>query len=151
MKTLSDKELRKQIGKMQGIAKNFLTYLQGHPERISLSRRFVDYYQDRAILLVQKYKELEQTGLDAAEVQQSKLQIKRLLNNFDEAYADQFSKVLNAQLMDLDAEMKVMKDNMVADGLKPEIPESRKIPDRNNDLVNSIIDLTDKFLNTKRK
>ena len=53
--------------------------------------------------------------------------------------------------MDLDAEMKVMKDNMVADGLKPEIPESRKIPDRNNDLVNSIIDLTDKFLNTKRK
>lgn len=102
-------------------------------------------------MLVQKYKELEQTGLDAAEVQQSKLQIKRLLNNFDEAYADQFSKVLNAQLMDLDAEMKVMKDNMVADGLKPEIPESRKIPDRNNDLVNSIIDLTDKFLNTKRK
>lgn len=151
MKTLSDKELRKQVGKMQGIAKNFLTYLQSHPERISLARRFVDYYQDRAILLVQKYKELEQTGLDAAEVQQSKLQIKRLLNNFDEAYADQFSKVLNAQLMDLDAEMKVMKDNMAADGLKPEIPESRKIPERNNDLVNSIIDLTDKFLNTKRK
>ena len=51
---------------------------------------------------------------------------KGLLNNFDEAYADQFSKVLNAQLMDLDAEMKVMKDNMAADGLKPEIPESRK-------------------------
>lgn len=151
MKTLNDKELRKQVGKMQGIAKNFLTYLQSHPERISLARRFVDYYQDRAILLVQKYKELEQTGLDAAEVQQSKVQIKGLLNNFDEAYADQFSKVLNAQLMDLDAEMKVMKDNMAADGLKPEIPEGRKIPERNNDLVNSIIDLTDKFLNTKRK
>lgn len=151
MRTLNDKELKKQIGKMQGIAKNFLTYLQGHPERISLSRRFVDYYQDRAILLVQKYKELEKTGLDAAEVNQSKMQIKRLLDNFDEAYADQFSKVLNAQLMDLNAEMKVMKENMAADGLKPQIPESRKVDERNSDLVNSIIDLTDKFLNTKRK
>lgn len=151
MRTLNDKDLRKQLGKMQSIAKNFLTYLQGHPERISLSRRFVDYYQDRAILLVQKYKELEKTGLEAVEVQQSKMQIKRLLDNFDEAYADQFSKVLNAQLMDLDAEMKVMKENMAADGLKPEIPERPKIENRNSDLVNSIIDLTDKFLNTKRK
>ena len=100
---------------MQGIAKNFFDVSSESSGTNQLARRFVDYYQDRAILLVQKYKELEQTGLDAAEVQQSKVQIKGLLNNFDEAYADQFSKVLNAQLMDLDAEMKVMKDNMAAD------------------------------------
>ena len=57
MKHVDDDELRKQLRKMQGIAKNFLTYLQQHPERMSLARRFVDYYQDRALLLVRKYQE----------------------------------------------------------------------------------------------
>lgn len=63
MKHVDDDELRKQLRKMQGIAKNFLTYLQQHPERMSLARRFVDYYQDRALLLVRKYQELERRAL----------------------------------------------------------------------------------------
>ena len=136
---------------MQGIAKNFLTYLQQHPERMSLARRFVDYYQDRALLLVRKYQELEKTGLEAQEVQQSKWDIKQLLDKFDEAYEDQFSKVLNAQLMDLDAEMKVMKQNMAADGIQTEPPKVEPQVKRSDDLVGTIIDLADQFLNTKRK
>ena len=141
----------KQLRKMQGIAKNFLTYLQQHPERMSLARRFVDYYQDRALLLVRKYQELEKTGLEAQEVQQSKWDIKQLLDKFDEAYEDQFSKVLNAQLMDLDAEMKVMKQNMAADGIQTEPPKVEPQVKRSDDLVGTIIDLADQFLNTKRK
>lgn len=151
MKHVDDDELRKQLRKMQGIAKNFLTYLQQHPERMSLARRFVDYYQDRALLLVRKYQELEKTGLEAQEVQQSKWDIKQLLDKFDEAYEDQFSKVLNAQLMDLDAEMKVMKQNMAADGIQTEPPKVEPQAKCSDDLVGTIIDLADQFLNTKRK
>ncbi len=151
MKHVDDDELRKQLRKMQGIAKNFLTYLQQHPERMSLARRFVDYYQDRALLLVRKYQELEKTGLEAQEVQQSKWEIKQLLDKFDEAYEDQFSKVLNAQLMDLDAEMTVMKQNMAADGIQTEPPKVEPQAKRSDDLVGTIIDLADQFLNTKRK
>lgn len=156
LKRVQDNELRKQLRKMQDIANNFLTYLQQHPERMSLARRFVDYYQDRALLLVRKYQELEKTGLEAQEVQQAKGEIKQLLDNFDEAYEDQFSKVLNAQLMDLDAEMKVMKQNMAADGIQTEAPRqdtssSGSKAKHSDDLVGTIIDLADQFLNTKRK
>ena len=118
---------------------------------MSLARRFVDYYQDRALLLVRKYQELEKTGLEAQEVQQSKWDIKQLLDKFDEAYEDQFSKVLNAQLMDLDAEMKVMKQNMAADGIQTEPPKVEPQAKCSDDLVGTIIDLADQFLNTKRK
>ena len=129
---------------MQGIANNFLTYLQQHPERMSLARRFVDYYQDRALLLVRKYQELEKTGLEAQEVQQAKEEIKQLLDNFDEAYEDQFSKVLNA------------KQNMAADGIQTEAPRQDTSSfgskaKHSDDLVGTIIDLADQFLNTKRK
>ena len=151
IKRIHDESLRKQLRKMQGIAQNFLTYLQQHPERMSLSRRFVDYYQDRALLLVRKYEELENTGLEAQEVQQAKWEIKQLLDKFDEAYEDQFSKVLNAQLMDLDAEMKVMKQNMAADGIQTEQPQPKPQEKKSEDVLGTIIDLADQFLNTKRK
>lgn len=151
IKRIRDESLRKQLRKMQGIAQNFLTYLQQHPERMSLSRRFVDYYQDRALLLVRKYEELENTGLEAQEVQQAKWEIKQLLDKFDEAYEDQFSKVLNAQLMDLDAEMKVMKQNMAADGIQTEQPQPKPQEKKSEDVLGTIIDLADQFLNTKRK
>lgn len=151
IKRIRDESLRKQLRKMQGIAQNFLTYLQQHPERMSLSRRFVDYYQDRALLLVRKYEELENTGLEAQEVQQAKWEIKQLLDKFDEAYEDQFSKVLNAQLMDLDAEMKVMKQNMAADGIQTEQPQPKLQEKKSEDVLGTIIDLADQFLNTKRK
>ena len=81
----------------------------------------------------------------------SKWEIKQLLDKFDEAYEDQFSKVLNAQLMDLDAEMKVMKQNMAADGIQTEPPKVEPQAKRSDDLVGTIIDLADQFLNTKRK
>lgn len=149
IKTLNDKSFRKQLQKTQGIAKNFLTYLQEHPERIGLARRFIDYYQDRAILLVQKYKEFDRTGLQEPEVEHSKREIKQLLHYYDEAYADQFTKVLNSQLIDLDAEMKVMRENMSADGLNPNIQERPPITKANNPLINSLIELSDKFLNRK--
>lgn len=151
IKRIRDESLRKQLRKMQGIAQNFLTYLQQHPERMSLSRRFVDYYQDRALLLVRKYEELENTGLEAQEVQQAKWEIKQLLDKFDEAYEDQFSKVLNAQLVDLDAEMKVMKQNMAADGIQTEQPQPKPQEKKSEDVLGTIIDLADQFLNTKRK
>lgn len=150
IKSLNDKSFRKQLRKTQDIAKNFLTYLQEHPERIGLARRFIDYYQDRAILLVQKYKELERTGLQEPEVEHSKREIKQLLHYYDEAYSDQFTKVLNSQLIDLDAEMKVMKENMSADGLNPHIEGRPPITKKtNNTLINSLIELSDKFLNRK--
>lgn len=151
IKTIQDKSFRKQLDKMQGIAKNFLTYLQEHPDRIGLATRFVDYYQDRAILLVRKYKELDRTGLQEPSVVQSKREIVQLLHNYDEAYSDQFSKVLNAQLLDLDAEMKVMKENMTADGITPDTPEEPKpvAKKEDNKIVNSLIELSDKFLNKK--
>lgn len=98
---------------------------------------------------MQKYKELDRTGLQEPEVEHSKREIKQLLHYYDEAYADQFTKVLNSQLIDLDAEMKVMRENMSADGLNPNIQERPPITKANNPLINSLIELSDKFLNRK--
>ncbi len=114
---LDDLELQAQVQKMQGIASNFLYYLQKNPEKIGQARQFIDRYQHQAVLLLQKYQELTETGLTTEQVVQIKDNIKHTLQSFDEAYEAEFTAVLNAQIMDIDAELHVMRQTMEADGI----------------------------------
>ena len=116
--SITDTPMQMQLKKMQHISRRFLMYLQDHPEKIGLSRHFIEYYQDRAVMLTKKFQDLEKTGLTTEEVLSTQKNIKNILMNFDEAYEKEFTKVLNAQIMDLEAEMKVMKQTMKNEGIE---------------------------------
>ena len=57
-KNISDKELARQLEKMQRVAKNLLSNLEQNPDRIPLAYKFIDYYQDRAVKIVKQYQDL---------------------------------------------------------------------------------------------
>lgn len=118
MDHLQDVELKEQLAKIQDIAYRMLQYLKKNPEKILLARRYVDYYQDRAVVMVNQYIEMEKLKLESDEVVSMKHRIKDMLDSFDEAYEEQFSKLLNDQLLNMDAELKVMQQNLDADGIK---------------------------------
>ena len=115
---ISDVELSRQLGKMQQIAGNMLRYLEKNPQKLPLAQRFIDYYQDRAVLLVRKYREFEATELQTGRVQEMKERMKAALNGLDEAYEEQFERILSDQFIDLDAEIKVMQQALDADGIQ---------------------------------
>lgn len=55
---LDDSELKMHVQDMQKVSLNILQYLQKHPEKITLARRFIDYYQDIVAGLIEKYVEI---------------------------------------------------------------------------------------------
>ena len=118
--TLSDRELVSQLNRMQRVAKNLLAYLEKNPERIPLACKFIDYYQDRAVKLVKQYQDLEATELSTDRVQDLKARMKTTLAALDDAYEDQFEHVLNDQFISADAELKVMEQQLDAEGIKRE-------------------------------
>ena len=118
---IKDKELESQLAEMQAIAYRLLTYLEEHPEKTAKANRFATYYQDRAVQLAQQYRDLEKTGLATQQVQETKQRVKATLASFDEAYAAEFEKLLSDQLLDMDAELKVLGQNIEAEGLKDEV------------------------------
>ena len=115
---IPDAELSLQLGKMQQVAGNMLHYLEKNPQKLPLAQRFIDYYQDRAVLLVKKYQELESTELKTAQVEEMKARMKEALSGLDEAYEEQFERLLSDQFIDLDAELKVMQQTMDAEGIQ---------------------------------
>ena len=117
-KRISDKELSAQLNRMQKVARRLLANLEKNPERIPLATKFIDYYQDRAVKIVKQYQELEETELSTDRVQDLKSRMKNTLAALDEAYADQFEHVINDQIISADAELKVMQQQLDAEGIK---------------------------------
>ena len=117
-KKITDRELSAQLSKMQRVAQNLIANLEKNPERIPLAYKFIDYYQDRAVKIIQQYQELEATGLSTNRVQDLKGKMKVMLSSLDVAYEDQFEHVLNDQIISADAELKVMEQQLDAEGIK---------------------------------
>ncbi|MBR3722673.1 MAG: 5-bromo-4-chloroindolyl phosphate hydrolysis family protein [Selenomonadaceae bacterium] len=115
-----DKALHAQLDKMEAIAGRLLSYLAEHPEKISVASKFIDYYQDRAVLLLNRYFDLTMTGLSTPEVNTRKEKVLRAIFLMDEAYEAEFHKVLSADFLDLDAELEVIEGNMESGGITDE-------------------------------
>ena len=115
---LGDKEINSHLQRMQRTAKNLILHLEKHPERIPSAFKFIDYYQDRAVKIVQQYQELEETQLSTDKVRDLKERMKSTLASLDEAYNEQFERVLNEQMLSVDAELKVMEQQLDAEGIK---------------------------------
>ncbi len=115
---ISDRDLAKQLNRMQRTAKNLLANLEQNPDRIPLAYKFIDYYQDRAVKLVKQYQDLEATQLTTDKIRDLKDKMKMTLAALDEAYKDQFEHVLNDQIISAEAELKVMEQQLDAEGIK---------------------------------
>lgn len=131
-KSISDRELATQLARMQRVAKKLLANLEKNPDRIPLACKFIDYYQDRAVKIVKQYQELEETELSTDRVRDLKSRMKTTLSALDDAYADQFEHVLNDQIISADAELKVMQQQLDAEGIKSKTIEVGEVDEYGN-------------------
>lgn len=123
---IHDIQLSRQLSLMQQEAARLLNYVERHPERIAAANRFINYYQDRAASLSEQFSELEETKLETEQVRQVKTRLKETIFSFDEAYSAEFTKIINNQLLDMDAEITVMHQSLAAEGISntgKEMPE----------------------------
>lgn len=144
-KKLRDTELNQQLARMQQDSVRLLSYLEKHPDRILSARRFIDYYQNKTAELAEEYQELESTQLNTPKVRDVKQNLKDTLYGFQAAYEAEFQKILDHQLMDMDAEMTVMKQSMEAEGIKAKKPERvpyqpRRLPTTFKQKVTNFLD-----------
>lgn len=130
MKQLRDDELRRQMQQLQNTSRNILSYLKKHPQKISSARRFIDYYQDTAASLLGKYVELERTQLRTENVENIKARTKAALMSLTQPYQEVFEHLLNDQIMDMDAELKVMQESIKADGYDVKKPAEPGSPEQ---------------------
>lgn len=133
-KRIEDPELKAQIARMQPIAHRYISYLEDHPDKITSAYTFIQNYQARAVKMVRQFEEWEKTKLSTPEIQESKANIRRTLSSFDEAYETEFTKTLNDTILSMNAETKVMDQDLESKGIhntgNTQAPEDSEIPHR---------------------
>lgn len=118
LEKIRDRELSMKLIKMQHTSRKMLEYLKEHPEKVSLATQFIDYYQEKTLVLAQHFAHLESTGLNTPDVVAAKQNIRNTLERFDEAYESQFSRLISDNILNLNAEISVAKQILQESGIE---------------------------------
>ena len=127
---VKDREMSQELVALQHVAGNMLRYLERNPERIAAAEDFIEIYQEKAAVLLRQYVELEETQIASDEVVQAKARVKEMLSSLRTTYEEEFKRVLNYQIMDLNAEIEVLQHSMKGqtEGAACAVPEATEHP-----------------------
>lgn len=114
---ISDSVMVAQLQHLQNTSRKILNYLNNHPDRIPVASKYIDYYQDRTASLVNQYLILRETGMQTEVMSKLHQDMLTTFQGFGVAYEQQFFRIIDAQLMDMDAEMKVARQVMQGEGI----------------------------------
>lgn len=106
---IRDPEVKTEVEKLNLTAEKIIAFLEENPEKIRLARQFIDYYQDTASSLLQKYVKLQDTDLSTGEVQKLKTETAKAVKTLHTVFEGQFQKLLRNEMMDMDAEIRLLQ------------------------------------------
>ena len=103
-------EIREQVVK---IFENF----KNDPDDIKISRQFLSYYLDTTIKIIRKYIDLSSQKVISVELKESLKRVDEILVQIIDAFGKHHDKLIQNDIMDLDAEITVMEKTMKMEGM----------------------------------
>ena len=96
--------------------RRILSYLEENPEKISMARRFFTYYLDKAAGLLERYTQLQETGLRTPEVTEALRKTAGTFPVLNEVFEKQFTRLMEGELMDVEAEISLLENTLKMEG-----------------------------------
>ena len=96
--------------------RRILSYLEENPEKISMARRFFTYYLDTAAGLLERYTQLQETGLRTPEVTEALRKTAGTFPVLNEVFEKQFTRLMEGELMDVEAEISLLENTLKMGG-----------------------------------
>lgn len=116
-KSIRDKDVKSEAMALHDSGRELLNYLVENPDKITLARRFFNYYLDLAVEILEQYQRLVDTKLQTAEVLAAKERSVRSIPQLRQAFEKQFTSILGGEILDLEAEIKVLEDTLRLENL----------------------------------
>ena len=114
---IADREISLKIDRIELLTGEIFRYLSKHPEREGELRTFMDYYLPQTLKILETYAQLEAQGVETDNIRKAKDQISDLLDQLTESYERQLDKLFDTDVLDISADIDVMKKMLQNDGL----------------------------------
>ena len=113
---IADPSPRSAGQELERIAGNIRDYLVQNPKKIPAARRYIDYYQETAANILEHYVQLQDTQLSTVETRELAKKTSETVSVLKDAFALQFEKLMQNELMDMDADLNLLKQTLRAEG-----------------------------------
>lgn len=112
MQQIQEPAVKQEAQRLKQTAKNILAFLEKHPEKIKSARQFIDYYQETASSLLQKYIELQDTNLRTEDVMRLQGNTIKAVGTLNKAFEEQFQKLMRSEMIDMEAEIRLLEQTV---------------------------------------
>lgn len=116
-KSIRDEDVKAESEALYESGRQLLDYLVRNPGKITLARRFFNYYLDLAVEILEQYQKLVSTRLQTPDVLSAKERSVRAIPQLRQAFEKQFTSLIGGEILDLEAEIKVLEDTLRMENL----------------------------------
>jgi 5-bromo-4-chloroindolyl phosphate hydrolysis protein len=106
------------VGKAMLTVRNIFEYLAKNPGRVKRARKFLSYYLDTMLFIVKSYSDLQ--GSNDPEIVASRAKMLDVLGTIEAAFEKQYAVLLRNDVLDIDAEIEVLRSTLKTEGLIPD-------------------------------
>lgn len=114
LNTIKDKEVKEAAEKVLAKANWLVKTMKEQPEEISRSNQFFIYYVPTIKTVLEKYRTIEQSGLDAED---NKKKVMEFFADTDKAFDAMYEGFFKDEKLDLEVEVEAMQMALKRDGL----------------------------------
>lgn len=115
--SIEDPTLSRQIDQIEATTGKIFAYVMAHPDQKSQIRRFLNYYLPTTLKLLNAYDRLDEAGISGINIDGAKGKISEVMAAIVSAFDRQLDALYQGEVMDINAEIKVLQSLLTGDGL----------------------------------
>ena len=113
---LEDDELKEALNNINDTVTKIINTITKNPEKVKYVDNFFDYYLPVTVKILERYDEIENQKLSSSESKKFMTSTKKEILEIEKSFANVLNKLYQSEMVDTDAEMKVLDSMLKADG-----------------------------------
>ena len=115
---IADEEVSRKIDRIEDLTRKIFAILDQRPEKEAQLYNFMNYYLPTTLKALESYARLEAQGIETAAIREAKQKINNALDELADGYEKQLDKLFEDDVVDITADIDVMRKMLHKDGLK---------------------------------
>ena len=115
---IADVEVSAKIDRIEDLTRKIFAILEERPEKEAQLYNFMNYYLPTTLKALESYARLEAQGVETAAIREAKQKINKALDELADGYEKQLDKLFEDDVVDITADIDVMRKMLQKDGLK---------------------------------
>ena len=115
--SIEDAKISRQIDHMERVTQKIFAHVAANPKKLPQIRRFMDYYLPTTLKLLNAYDRLDEAGISGINIDGAKGKISEVMAAIVSAFDRQLDALYQGEVMDINAEIKVLLSLLTGDGL----------------------------------